>query len=118
VKDCHNMLPRTFQITVRARILSALAEWTEDRPMRAGDLLRATGAKKCRLHSELARAVTVGQVIRTGAWPDSEYTLSRRVCYDWGRGYTVNTGHLVADALANRSNLEMAWAKGRRGRHA
>jgi hypothetical protein len=108
------MKPRTFSVTVRARILAALAEGGT---MRAADLMRATGAKKCRMHSELARAVTVGQVIRTGEPPNSEYALARRFCYDWGGRDAVNTGHLVADALANRSHLEMAWAKGRR-RHA
>ena len=105
------MKARVFELTVRARILAALAEGGT---MRAGDLMRATGAKKCRMHSELARAVTVGQVVRTGEPPNSEYCLSRRFCYDWGRGYTVNTGHLVADALANRSAIEFAWAEGRR----
>ena len=103
------MKARVFELTVRARILAALAEGGT---MRAGDLMRATGAKKCRMHSELARAVAVGQVVRTGEPPSSEYCLSRRFCYDWGGRDVVNTGNLVADALANRSAIEIAWAEG------
>jgi DNA-binding HxlR family transcriptional regulator len=103
--------------TVRAKILQALEH---GEPMRAGELMRATGAAKCRMHSELARCVLRGLVTRTGDPPDSIYQIVRRHGGEWGdeKRELVYTGHRVEDALANRSALEVAWAKGRRRCHA
>jgi DNA-binding IclR family transcriptional regulator len=99
--------------TVRAKILHALEHGEQ---MRAGELMRATGAAKCRMHSELARCVLRGLVTRIGEPPDSSYQIVRRHVDDWGDGgrELVYTGQRVADALANRTPLEVAWAKGRR----
>lgn len=103
--------------TARGKILKALEPGEQ---LRAGELLLATGVAKCRMHSELARCVLRGLVTRIGEPPDSRYQIVRRHVDDWGDGNRelVYTGNRVADALANRSALEVAWAKGRRRRHA
>ena len=104
--------PELHLTEVRAVVRPLVADEQQVQTMMR-ELVKAGYVKKVVHITNRARRV-FGRPVRTGEPPNSEYCLSRRFCYDWGRGYTVNTGHLVADALANRSAIEFAWAEGRR----
>ena len=104
-----------MQDTLRNRILAELAH---GRKMKSGQIIEVLRVQKDRVYRELAIAVELGYLVKHGQPPASEYVLASRSADPWGDGRApVNTGHLVPDALANRSAMEVAWANGQRMDH-